>query len=67
MIAALFDEEYFIFKLGIPFEYVSGFKYYIVENEVFLSVLETRNKPRISFYMTGLAQEYKVVLSSENK
>ena len=67
LIAALFDEEYFIIKLGIPFEYVSGFQYYIVENEMFLSVLESKNKPRISFFMTGLAQEYKVVLSSENK
>ncbi|MDI5886581.1 hypothetical protein [Flavobacterium yafengii] len=67
LISELYDQEYFIIKLGIPFEYVTGFKYYIVEDEVFLKVVESKNKPRISFFMGGLARAYKIVIFNENK
>jgi hypothetical protein len=37
-----FEEDYFVKYLKIPFEYVEGFKYYAVENEKFILILESK-------------------------
>lgn len=59
LISEMYQIEFFTLKLGIPVEYVNGFKYYIVENEFFLKVLESHNEEKITFFIIGLAQEYK--------
>jgi hypothetical protein len=35
MISEWYEHDYFTTQLGLPAEYVSGFKYYLVENEFF--------------------------------
>lgn len=67
IISELYDQDYFTIHLGITAEYVSGFKYYLVENEFFLKVLESRVMDKISFYMGVLSQEYGALLKNENK
>ncbi|RDI54739.1 peptidase associated/transthyretin-like domain-containing protein [Flavobacterium glaciei] len=59
LISKIYNQEYFTVKLGIPIDYVNGFKYFVVENENFLKVLESKNEERTSFFMVALAQEYK--------
>ncbi|WP_426090963.1 hypothetical protein [Flavobacterium sp. DSR3-2] len=66
LISELFSQEYFTVQLGIANDYVNGFKYFIVENENFLKVLESKNEERTSFFMVALAQEYKDILNNEN-
>jgi len=66
LISELYNQEYFTVQLGIASDYVNGFKYFIVENENFLKVLESKNEERTSFFMVALAQEYKDILSNEN-
>ncbi|MFV8440852.1 hypothetical protein [Flavobacterium sp. LB2P44] len=66
LISELYGQEYFTDKLGIARDYVSDFKYFIVENENFLKILESRNEQRISFFMVALAQEYKAILINKN-
>ena len=66
LISKLYEKEYFAVKLGIPLEYIMGFKYYIVEDEKFLKILESKNEQRISFFMIALEQEYKALLANEN-
>ena len=66
LISELFCQEYFTVQLGIANDYVNGFKYFIVENENFLKVLESKNEERTSFFMVALAQEYKDILNNEN-
>ena len=66
LISKLYEKEYFAVKLGIPLEYIMGFKYYIVEDEKFLKILESKNEQRISFFMIALAQEYKALIANEN-
>ena len=62
LISELYNQEYFTVQLGIARDYVNGFKYFIVENEDFLKVLESKNEERTSFFMVALAQEYKDIL-----
>jgi len=66
LISELYNQEYFTVQLGIANDYVNGFKYFIVENENFLKVLESKNEERTSFFMVALAQEYKDILNNEN-
>jgi hypothetical protein len=66
LISELYDAEYFTSELKIPSNNVAGFKYYIVENENFKKVLESKNEPQISFYITALAEEFKTLLNSKN-
>lgn len=63
----LFEEEYYINTLKIPSEYVKGFKYYIVENKEFTTVLKTKNKTKIEFLMGELALKYNEIIAAENK
>ena len=65
LISELYNQEYFTVQLGIASDYVNGFKYFIVENENFLKVLESKNEERTSFFMVALAQEYKDILNIE--
>lgn len=67
IISEWYDQDYFITQLGIPADYVSGFKYYLVENESFVKILESKDQEKISFYMMGLAQEYNKLLKSKNQ
>lgn len=64
-IDSLFEEDYFRKTLNIPAEYVKGFKYYIVENERFTTVLKSRNKTQIEFVLVALAEKYNEILLDE--
>lgn len=62
-----FEDEYYVNTLKIPTEYVKGFKYYIVEDEKFTTILKSRNKTQIEFAMVSLAERYNEIIASENK
>ena len=64
-IDAMFEEDYFKKTLKIPKEYVNGFKYYVVENERFTTVLKSKNKTQIEFAMVALAEKYNIIISDE--
>jgi hypothetical protein len=64
-IEGLYNEDYYVKRLKIPSEYVKGFKYYIVENEKFTTVLKSKNKKMIEFLMVKLAVEYKDIISGK--
>lgn len=63
----MFNEDYFRKTLKIPAEYIKGFKYYIVENERFATVLKSKNKTQIEFGMVSLAEKYNQIIATENK
>ncbi|RTZ06428.1 hypothetical protein EKL98_04060 [Flavobacterium bomense] len=67
LISELYNPEYFTVQLGIASDYVTGFKYFIVENEIFLEVLASKNKQKTTFFMVALAEEYKAILAKENR
>jgi len=66
-IANLFDENYFLFRLKIPREYIKGFQFYIVENTSFVSTLQSKNKSMITFLIGELALKYNTIISDEKQ
>jgi len=63
----MFDENHFVKDLKIPLEYIKGFKYYIVENEKFVSILKSKNKTMTDFLMGELATKYNEIIACENE
>jgi hypothetical protein len=49
-IEAMFNRSHFVGKLKIPFKYVEGFKYYVVDNKEFMVILESKNKGTVEFF-----------------
>lgn len=62
--ANLFEEEFYVNTLKIPFDYIQGFQYYILDNEKFVSILKSKNKIKIEFEMIELAKTYNTIISS---
>ena len=63
----LFEDAYFIDYLKIPSEHINGFKFYLVENEQAASLLEEKDKTKLTFLMSEMALKYNEILSGENK
>jgi hypothetical protein len=67
LISELYNQEYLTVKLGIPADYVNGFKYFAVENEKFTTILKSNNKTMTTFLIGELANKYNEIIASENK
>ncbi|MFC5976642.1 hypothetical protein [Flavobacterium salmonis] len=63
----LFTLDHFVNKLKIPLEYVKGFEYYVVENDKFTAILNSKNKTSTEFLLGELAVKYKEIIAIENK
>jgi hypothetical protein len=63
----MFDQNHFVRILKIPLEYVNGFKYFIVENDKFTVILNSKNKITTEFLMGELATKYLNIIAGENK
>ena len=66
-IGYIFEEAYFVDYLKIPLEHVRGFKFYMVENEYVKTLLERKDKVKLTSYMSELALKYNEIIISENK
>lgn len=66
LISESYHQDYFTIQLGIASDYVNDFKYFIVENNLFLEVLASKNKQKTTFFMVALAGEYKAINAKEN-
>ncbi|MEL1253197.1 carboxypeptidase-like regulatory domain-containing protein [Flavobacterium sp. DGU38] len=63
----MFPLDHFVDRLKIPLEYVKGFEYYVVENDKFTAILNSKNKTSTEFLLGELAVKYKEILASEAK
>jgi hypothetical protein len=54
-----FEDDYFSTILKLPKEKIKGFKFYLVENQNFVTALNSKNKNLTKFLMSEIAQEYK--------
>lgn len=63
----LYGEDFYTEKLKIDSDYVDGFKYYILENDAFVAVLNKSNETQISFLMGQLSVEYNNLISNGEK
>jgi len=62
---AMYREDFYTEKLKIDADYVDGFKYYVLENDAFIAVLNKSNETQISFLMSQLSVEYNNLVSNE--
>jgi len=65
LLERMFPTEHFVDTLKIPLEYVKGFEYYVVENDKFTVILNSKNKTSTEFLLGELAVKYKEILSIE--
>lgn len=61
-----YDDEYYIKRLKIPADYINGFKHYIVENEKFTVLFNSKDKKMTEFLMVDLVVKYNEIISNEN-
>ncbi|RZL51315.1 MAG: hypothetical protein EOO93_23475, partial [Pedobacter sp.] len=54
-----FSDEYYVADLGIPKDYVEGFKYYIIYDETLTTLLSGNDKVGLESQMLLLADEFK--------
>jgi len=62
----LFSDDYFIYTLKIPSNYIKGFEYYIIENQEFVKILESNNTALSAFFIGDLAIKYKEIIASNH-
>lgn len=53
-----FERDYIIQILKIPDEYVDGYIFYVVEDQILVDAIKARNKTMVSFRLSFLAAEY---------
>ena len=63
----LFEDSYYTDYLKIPSDYVSGFKFHIVENQEVCDLLKENNKTKLTPLMSELALKYKEIIASDIK
>jgi hypothetical protein len=61
----LYSNEDIVALFKIPQEYVSGFLFFIVENNYFVKAVKEENDERIKFMLTGLAVKYLEIIADE--
>jgi hypothetical protein len=59
------DDKYFIEALKIPADYVSGFKYYVVEDKKIQETLKGKNKSMLKFLLGELATKYLDIIKEK--
>ena len=63
----LYEDEYFVEKLKIPEDKVSGFKYYAVEDAALVKAINSKNRTLSDLLFIQLSQKYKELHSDEKK
>ena len=63
----LYEADFYTQKLKINADYVDGFKYYLLENDSFIAILDKSNDVQITFSMSQLSAEYNNLISDEKK
>lgn len=53
-----FIQDFYTTKLNIPVDYIDGFKFYIIENNTFVSYLKSNNIAMAKFIIIELAASY---------
>lgn len=61
-LVAMFEEDYFTNELKIPKVYISGFGYYLIQDEAILSAMKSTKKDELKFLMTQKANEYLEII-----
>ena len=61
-----FTDNYYIDQLNIDEDYVDGFKYYIINDETFVSIFSLNDKLKTQFKMSEMSVKYNQIVINEN-
>lgn len=61
----LYSDEDIVALFKIPQDYVSGFLFYIIENNRFVKAMNDENNDMVRFLLTGLAVKYLELIADE--
>lgn len=61
-----FNDDFYSNKLKIPHDYIGGFKFYVIENDTFVTYLKNNDLAMAKFLLIELAATYNEVISCEN-
>lgn len=61
-----FNHDFFSNKLKIPYDYIKGFKFYVIENNTFVLYLKNNDLAMAKFLIIELAASYNETISREN-
>lgn len=61
-----FNHEFYTNKLNIPIDYIQGFKFFIIENNTFVSYLKSNNIAMAKFFIIELAATYNEIIKREH-
>ncbi len=64
---SLYNNTFYTETLKIPSDYVNGFQYYVIDDPELIVSINSKNKYMTTFLLGGLAEKYKLILSSEKK
>ncbi len=63
----LYTEDFLLETLKIPFDYIRGFQYFLVESQPFLNTLASRNSSMSDFLVGELAVKFIENIANEKK
>ena len=61
-----FSNDFYTHTLKIPHDYIQGFKFYVIENNTFVTYLKNNNLAMAKFLLIELAASYNMMISCEN-
>ncbi|MGH2664966.1 hypothetical protein [Flavobacterium sp.] len=61
----MFEDVFFVEKLGIPAEYVKGFQIFTLDDEKLVKALKSKNTTLTAFLLGELAEKYKKMVFPE--
>lgn len=63
----MYDEHFYGETLQIPQEYIKGFQIYALDNVKMVEAVKAKNKTLVTFLIGDIANEYKKLISNDNK
>lgn len=63
----MYEEQFYVETLQIPREYIKGFQIFALDDTKFVEAVKSKNRTLVTFLMGNIANEYKMLISTEKR
>lgn len=63
----MYEEQFYVETLQIPREYIKGFQIFALDDAKFVEAVKSKNRTLVTFLMGNIANEYKMLISTEKR
>jgi hypothetical protein len=63
----MYEEQFYVETLQIPQEYIKGFQIFALDDAKFVEAVKSKNRTLVTFLMGNIANEYKMLISTEKR